>query len=53
MLPVPKVLEYGHAVIADRSQAQALFTNVAEILFQLDELGFAKWSPVGRPVKNQ
>ncbi len=53
MLSVRKVLEHGHAVIADRSQPQALFTDIAEMLFQLDELGFAKWSPVRRTVKNQ
>jgi len=30
-----------------------LFTDIAEMLFQLDELGFAKRSPVRRTVKNQ
>jgi hypothetical protein len=53
MLSVRKVLELGHAIIADRRQPQALFTDIAEMLFQLDELGFAKWSPVRRTVKNQ
>ena len=53
MLSVRKVLELGHAVIADRRQPQALFTDIAEMLFQLDELGFAEWSPVRRAVKDQ
>jgi hypothetical protein len=53
MLSVRKVLEFGHAVIANRSQPQALFMDIAEMLFQLDELGFAEWSPVRRTVKNQ
>jgi hypothetical protein len=53
MLSVRKVLERGRAVIADRSQSQALFTDIPKLLFQLDELGFAKRSPVRRTVKNQ
>jgi hypothetical protein len=53
MPAVRKALEHGHAVIADRSQPQTLFTDIAEMLFQLDELGFAKRSPVRRSVKNQ
>jgi hypothetical protein len=53
MLSVRKVLQHGNAVIADCSQPQALFTDIAEMLFQLDELGFAKRSPVRRAVKNQ
>jgi hypothetical protein len=53
MLLVRKVLERRHAVIADRRQPQALFTDIAELLVQLDELGFAKRSPVRRTVKNQ
>ncbi len=53
MLSVRKVREHGDAVIADRSQPQALSTDIAEMMLQLDELGFAKRSPVDRTVKNQ
>jgi len=53
MLPVGKVLEHSHAVITDGGQPQALIADIADTLFQLDELGFAKRSPVCRPEKYQ
>ena len=53
MLSAGKVFEHGHAVIADRGQPQTLCTDIADMLFQLDELGFAEWSPVRRTEKNQ
>ena len=47
MLPVREGLERGHTIITDRSQPVPLFTQVSHIVFfQLDELGFAKQSPV-------
>jgi hypothetical protein len=51
MLSVRKVLEHGHAVIADRGQIEALGADITDMLFQLDELGFAERSPVGRTEK--
>lgn len=53
MLSVRKVLEHGHAVIADRGQIEALGADITDMLFQLDELGFAERSPIGRTEKYQ
>ena len=53
MLSVRKVLEHPHAVIADRGQIEALGADITDMLFQLDELGFAERSPIGRTEKYQ
>jgi hypothetical protein len=53
MLPVREGLEHSHAIITDRSQPVPLLTDVSKMLFQLDELGFAKRSPIRRTEENQ
>ena len=50
---VGKCFEHGDAVIADGRQPQSLRSDLLPILFQLDQLGFAERSPVGRAIENQ
>jgi hypothetical protein len=46
-----KIVKYRYAVIADGRNAQAKFTELSLILFQLDQLGFAVRSPIRGSIK--
>src|SRR5258708_944158 len=46
-----KAAQYRHAVITDGCYSQTEFVELTLVAFQLHELGFAEWSPVGRAVK--
>jgi hypothetical protein len=52
MLPVGEVLKGAGRIITDRSDAEPLISNRCEVLFQLDELDLAPWSPVGGTKEN-
>ena len=47
--PFRKVVEHGHAVVADGRDTQPELAEFSLILLQLDQLGFAIRSPVRGP----
>ena len=50
--PFRKVVEHGHAVVADGRYTQAELAEFSLILLQLDQLGLAVRSPVSGPEKH-
>jgi hypothetical protein len=48
LLTFREILQQGRAVIGDGSDAQPLTRQIGLRVFQLDELGFAIGSPIGR-----
>jgi hypothetical protein len=51
--PFRKVVQHRHAVIADCRHPQTELAEFIPILFQLDQLGFAKGSPIRGPVEHK
>ena len=43
-----EIVKYFGGVVADRCNPQTQFLKFTLVLFQLTELGFAIWSPIGR-----
>ena len=48
-----EVLQDRGGIVADGRQGQALFPESFFVLFQLDQLGFAVWSPIGGSDKDE
>jgi hypothetical protein len=49
--PFREIAKHGYAVVTDSRHPQTQFVEFRLILLQLDQLGFAIWSPIRRPVK--
>jgi hypothetical protein len=46
MLPIRETFQNRNRVVTDGRYAEALFADRVQVVFQLDELDFAEWSPV-------
>src|SRR5438552_4138612 len=53
VFPVGESLHDIDAVVADRRKTEAPLLDTRAVLFQLDQLGFAVRSPIGRAIENE